>query len=161
MNLEFELKKGWIRYCWEGGRRLEHDKNFSEVFRGLQVWLSSIPSTPPGDTVPDLATAFTGILILGIADSAASAIGRALGRHRILDTSKTVEGTLGGIVFCLAAWLVTWATCLLRTSGLQGWSAIGNLAVATTVSCLLEAATTQLDNIFLPLHHLALMAAAT
>ena len=40
-----------------------------------------------------------------------------------------------------------------------GGVALGPLVFATVASCLLEAATTQLDNIFLPLHHLAMLAA--
>ena len=40
-----------------------------------------------------------------------------------------------------------------------GGVALWPLAFATVASCLLEAATTQLDNIFLPLHHLAMLAA--
>jgi hypothetical protein len=40
-----------------------------------------------------------------------------------------------------------------------GGVALWPLVFATVASCLLEAATTQLDNIFLPLHHLAMLAA--
>jgi dolichol kinase len=36
-------------------------------------------------------------------------------------------------------------------------SSWGQLAGATVLSCLLEATTTQLDNIFMPLHHFALL----
>ncbi|BDA46982.1 probable dolichol kinase at C-terminar half [Coccomyxa sp. Obi] len=157
------------------------------------VWLSAVSSTPSSGCVPDLATAFSGIMILGVADSAASAIGRRFGRHRILGTRKTVEGTLGGIVCTLAAWLLLWPLCrcggkespiLLKgilgavegKAGLVGGRALvgglgsgltqvsGGVALwammaATVASCLLEAATTQLDNIFLPLHHYAMVSA--
>jgi dolichol kinase len=115
--------------------------------------------TLPGERVPDLALAFSGIVILGVADSAASAIGRALGKHRILDTMKTWEGTIGGIVCCLAVWLPIWSLCAAVGASTSRGIAFSTLAVATVGSCLLEAATTQLDNIFLPLHHLAVVAA--
>ena len=50
-------------------------------------------------------TAFAGIMILGIADSAASAIGKKYGRHRIcVGTSKTLEGTLGATLLTLLGW---------------------------------------------------------
>ena len=81
------------------------------------VWLSSAAATPPGACVPDLALAFAGIIILGIADSAASAVGRRFGRRRILGTRKTLEGTLGGITLTLAAWVVVWPLCGCRGSG--------------------------------------------
>ena len=157
------------------------------------VWLSAASSTPVGSCVPDLATAFSGIMILGVADSAASAIGRRFGRHRILGTRKTVEGTLGGIACTLAAWLLLWPLCCCNgkespvlldgilggaggeASGVGGRDLIGGLSsglnqvsggvamwammAATVASCLLEAATTQLDNIFLPLHHYAMVSA--
>ena len=157
------------------------------------VWLSAVSSTPTGSCVPDLATAFSGIMILGVADSAASAIGRRFGRHRILGTRKTLEGTLGGIACTLAAWLLLWPLCccsgkespvLLEgilgavegKAGLVGGRALvgglssgitqmsGGVALwamiaATVASCLLEASTTQLDNIFLPLHHYAMVSA--
>eukprot|EP00884_Botryococcus_braunii_P013451 jgi/Botrbrau1/22106/Bobra.0206s0032.1 len=90
----------------------------------VPVWLSGIPGVVPGEQVPDLAGAFTGIIILGIADSAASAIGRGFGRLQILDTHKTVEGTLGGMVCCLLAWMITWVTCLPRDPAVPVWSAV-------------------------------------
>jgi dolichol kinase len=152
------------------------------------VWLSSVSGTRIGESVPDLSAAYSGIIILGVADSAASALGRRFGRRRILGTRKTLEGTLGGVACTLAAWL------LLRpllgcgngadgssAGGGQGWwqgfggapgtgspgssgdscgvVSLWSMAIATVASCVLEAATTQLDNIFLPLHHYAMMAA--
>ena len=81
------------------------------------VWLSSAVATPLGACVADLALAFAGIIILGIADSAASAVGRRFGRRRILGTRKTLEGTLGGITLTLAAWVFVWPLCGCRGSG--------------------------------------------
>jgi len=214
------------------------------------VWLTSAAVTPAGECVHDLALAFAGIVSLGVADSAASAVGRRFGRHRILGTRKTIEGTLGGIALTLAAWAVIWPLCRcgataaghvgilaqartaqpvrtlrgslrarapagclhdalstlarMRLKQAGGWRparqlativsawdimtpscshflarrkcacaqccfvvpgqeaggvALWPLVFATVASCLLEAATTQLDNIFLPLHHLAMLAA--
>ena len=115
------------------------------------------------------AFAFAGIVILGAGDSAASALGRWSGRLKVLGTQKTVEGTAGGI----AASLLTWAAVGLACQCVQGamggsdllseqrqpvvsWGAVVGASVA---SCLLEVSTTQLDNIFLPLHHFAWLAA--
>jgi hypothetical protein len=52
------------------------------------------------------------------------------------------------------------AQCCFVVPGQEaGGVALWPLVFATVASCLLEAATTQLDNIFLPLHHLAMLAA--
>ena len=89
---------------------------------------------------------------------------------------KTVEGTLGGIVCTLAAWAVLFAVCCcvtpaLSSAGSSEGTVVGlglatgvswaGLAVATAAACLLEAATTQLDNIFVPLQYFALLCAAS
>lgn len=136
------------------------------------VWLSAVSGAPLGACVPDLAAAFSGIMILGVADSAASAVGRRFGRHRILGTRKTLEGTLGGIIFTLLGWGLLWPLCAChghdmggsRGAGavlgrVSGGVALWTVLVATVASCGLEAATTQLDNIFLPLHHYAMLSA--
>ena len=78
------------------------------------VWVSAVSSTPVGACVPALSTAFSGIMVLGIADSAASAIGRRFGRHRILGTRKTLEGTLGAILCTVVGWLLLWPMCRCR-----------------------------------------------
>ena len=111
------------------------------------VWLMA--GSDIEDPRDSLIPAFSGIMILGIADSAASALGRQFGRHKILGTQKSVEGTLGGIVCNALAWWVLKA--FVPHLGL------GRVVLASALSCFLEASTTQLDNIFLPLHHLALL----
>jgi len=98
----------------------------------------------------NMAAAFSGITILGIADSAASALGRRFGRHNILGTGKTLEGSLGGVVCNVAFWGVL-------SFWLGGERPLRGFLYASVASCALEAATTQLDNIFLPLHHLTLL----
>ena len=80
----------------------------------MPVWLSAVSSTPVGSCVPALSTAFSGIMVLGIADSAASAIGRRYGRHRILGTRKTLEGTVGAVLCTVVGWLVLWPMCRCR-----------------------------------------------
>ena len=80
----------------------------------MPVWLSAVSSTPVGACVPALSTTFSGIMVLGIADSAASAIGRRYGRHRILGTRKTLEGTVGAVLCTVVGWLVLWPMCRCR-----------------------------------------------
>lgn len=63
--------------------------------------------------------------------------------------SKTVEGTAAAVCATLAGW-----AALAPPLGAAGWA---RLAAATLLSCLLEAVTTQLDNVFVPLHYFALL----
>ena len=119
------------------------------AFAGMS--LTTLPALCLGASVPKQGAALAGIVILGVADSAASAVGRRFGRHKILGTHKTFEGTLGGVLCTLGAWALLQPLCGFP----QGWAPTA--ALATLSSCLLEASTTQLDNIFLPLHHFALL----
>ena len=99
------------------------------------VWLmaSPISSEQNGNVAP----ASSGRVILGIADSAASALGRRFGRHKILGTNKSLEGTIGGI----ACSVIAWAILGLIVPHVSLWQ----VTVASIMSCLLEASTTQLD----------------
>lgn len=96
----------------------------------------------------------SGLVIIGVGDTAASFVGKLFGRMPVhAGSSKTVEGTLAGIVASLAAWvLLLWVVKLLPalTAG-QWWS---QLVIATAGAGLMEAATSQLDNILLPLWYL-------
>ncbi|KAM0898532.1 hypothetical protein ACQ4PT_021861 [Festuca glaucescens] len=93
---------------------------------------------------------FAGILSLGIGDTMASMIGYKYGVLRWSKTgNKTIEGTAAGITSVLAACSIL--VSLLASSGYilsQHWL---SLSVAVTLSLLLEAYTTQLDNAFIPL----------
>ncbi|CAM0946961.1 unnamed protein product [Alopecurus aequalis] len=93
---------------------------------------------------------FAGILSLGIGDTMASMIGYKYGVLRWSKTGKkTIEGTAAGITSVLAACSIL--VSLLASSGYilsQHWL---SLSVAVTLSLLLEAYTTQLDNAFIPL----------
>lgn len=104
----------------------------------------------------------------GFGDTAASAVGSLFGRHRLCkDSSKTWEGTAAAVVATLAAWaaLASLGTAALghAAAGAAGLAQLQQLGVwvrlggATVLSCLLEGVTTQLDNVFMPLHYFALL----
>lgn len=90
-------------------------------------------------------------------------VGRLTGRHPIArGSSKTVEGTAAAAVATMAAWAAVLSCC----GGAVAWPGGGGqegpwrwvaLAGATLLSCLTEALTTQLDNIFVPAHYYALL----
>ncbi|PKA65407.1 dolichol kinase [Apostasia shenzhenica] len=93
---------------------------------------------------------FAGILSLGIGDTMASMVGHKYGVLRWSKTGKkTIEGTAAGITSVLASCSVLLP--LLASTGFilsQHWL---SLVMAVTVTGLLEAYTTQLDNAFIPL----------
>lgn len=99
----------------------------------------------------------SGLVVIGVGDTAASFVGKLFGRVPVhVGSSKTVEGTLAGISASLVAWvLLLWVARLLPScatqQGLAWWV---QLVCATAGAGLMEAATSQLDNILLPLWYL-------
>lgn len=99
----------------------------------------------------------SGLVIIGVGDTAASFVGKLFGRVPVhAGSSKTIEGTLAGISASLVAWvLVLGAVQLLpglsTRHGVAWWV---QLVGATAGAGLMEAATSQLDNILLPLWYL-------
>lgn len=94
----------------------------------------------------------SGMVIIGVGDTAASMVGKLLGQVPIhAGSRKTVEGTVAGIASSSGAWC-----CLLCCVGLSGggWKWWLGLTAATVGAGLLEACTSQLDNILLPLWYM-------
>jgi dolichol kinase len=106
-------------------------------------------STPACGT-PAVVLGLSGVMCLGLGDTAASAVGYLLGRHPIFPgSSKTWEGTSAGFAATMAGWLVLAAVGGLQLQAAQwAW-----LAACTAAASLLEAATWQLDNLFVPLYY--------
>ena len=114
---------------------------------------------PPRSVALDVAP-FAGVVVLGMGDAVASVVGIHLGRCRWPGTRKTVEGTAAAAASMLLLLL------LLRRL-LQGgrghaewlgpatdwWAA----ALCTALVCLLEAWTSQIDNLFLPIYYCAVL----
>ena len=95
-------------------------------------------------------------------------MGSLIGRRPLCrGSSKTVEGTAAAVIATLTAWaaLAVAGTAALGEGAaaaaglgqLQRGSVWVRLAGATLLSCLLEGVTTQLDNVFMPLHYFALL----
>lgn len=99
----------------------------------------------------------SGLVIIGVGDTAASFVGKLFGRVPVhAGSSKTVEGTLAGVSASVCAWmLLLWTVQLLpgvgTARGVAWWL---QLLGATAGAGLMEAATSQLDNILLPLWYL-------
>lgn len=110
----------------------------------LPLWLFPVDYSKADPTGCKLAL-YSGILALGIGDTMASVVGKTFGRLRWPGSLKTVEGTLAGIISQL---LFVWT---LQCSGLlslpsERWL---HVSLAVTAGSLLEAWTSQIDNIIL------------
>ncbi|XP_039250170.2 dolichol kinase-like [Styela clava] len=109
--------------------------------QSLPIWISCLqdPSllTNPNSKVP--IAAYSGILSVGLGDTAASVIGSNFGRHRWMGTNKTVEGTFAAF-FAQSAFVIF----LSETNSLI-YVFIAILSVS-----LIEAFTCQIDNLILP-----------
>lgn len=93
-----------------------------------------------------LLPAMSGLLSIGIGDSAASAVGSKCGRFHWKHSKKTVEGTLASII---SQALIVY--CLFYYGFVSGEETLIRSGIAIVVTSLIEAKTTQIDNLVLPL----------
>ena len=89
--------------------------------------------------------AVSGIIILGIGDAMAAIVGRKLGKIKWPNSSKTVEGTLAGILSSLLLYMIMIEE--LRFD----WQMTLKLTQVIAATFILEAITKQIDNLYLPL----------
>jgi dolichol kinase len=100
--------------------------------------------------------AFAGLLIIGIGDAAASAVGAYFGRHKWpLAAPKSIEGTLGCFVATMlsacALNYVFMARGLPHIEGAEPWT---RFALATAYVSVMEAYSRSVDNLILPIAYL-------
>ncbi|XP_076842486.1 dolichol kinase [Brachyhypopomus gauderio] len=115
----------------------------------LPVWLSPGACTPKGG----LAGAgglvpYAGVLAVGVGDTVASVFGSAVGEIRWPGTKKTFEGTATSVfaqVIAVAIFLIADGSINLNSS--YSW-VVGSIAMVA----MLEAYTSQIDNLLLPLY---------
>ncbi|XP_017044635.1 dolichol kinase [Drosophila ficusphila] len=108
----------------------------------MPIWMSPCPCSG-GNTLALLS----GILAVGVGDTAASVVGSKLGRNKWGKSSRSLEGTIAFVVsILLAVWL-------LEISGLVAMTQAKWFATifAALNSALVEAFTDQVDNLVLPL----------
>ncbi|XP_057954105.1 dolichol kinase EVAN isoform X2 [Malania oleifera] len=104
----------------------------------LPIWMSSGYNDRP-------LAPFAGILSLGIGDTMASVVGHKYGVLRWSKTGSTAAGITSVLAACSVILPLIASTSYILS---QHWI---SLLLAVTVSGLLEAYTTQLDNAFIPL----------
>ncbi|XP_076104228.1 dolichol kinase-like isoform X1 [Mytilus galloprovincialis] len=106
----------------------------------LPLWMSFIFRIQVSDI-----SVYAGVISVGIGDAMASVIGSKIGRVKWPGSSKTVEGSLASLL----SQIVT-LYCLQYTGKVESsWTFITLIAV--TITTVLEAVTTQIDNLVLPL----------
>lgn len=98
----------------------------------------------------------SGVMVIGLGDTAASVAGRAWGRVPMTPGShKTLEGTLAAVFATLAGWWAVLAAVPLAAGAVAASGRLWpELLIVSVGACLLEACTSQLDNILIPLFYL-------
>ncbi|XP_016958445.1 dolichol kinase [Drosophila biarmipes] len=117
----------------------------------MPIWMTPCPCAG-GDTLALLS----GILAVGVGDTAASVVGSKLGRNKWGKSSRSLEGTVAFVVsILLAVWL-------LEISGLVAMTQAKCFATifAALNTALVEAFTDQVDNLVLPLIFYAIVGLA-
>lgn len=103
--------------------------------------------------------ALSGILITGVGDAMASIVGSSFGNVKLFrGTKKTLEGTMAGAISVMVSWLLLQYIGIVSIANTDDqWRWWTRLSLATLISSLLEAVTSQLDNLIVPLHYFALL----
>ncbi|XP_044161709.1 LOW QUALITY PROTEIN: dolichol kinase [Bufo gargarizans] len=119
----------------------------------LPVWLfprlCAASLSSPSTLLP-----YCGVLAVGVGDTIASVCGSSMGEIKWPGTKKTFEGTMMGIF----AQVIAVALILILDTNVNMNSGYGWLLGSITLVSLLEAFTTQIDNLLLPLYlHILLM----
>ncbi|KRT82666.1 hypothetical protein AMK59_3071 [Oryctes borbonicus] len=113
----------------------------------LPLWIHPAPCDVTDSAMLHLLPLISGLLSVGIGDSMASCVGTMIGRHRWSGSNKTIEGTVGCI---LSQMLMVYLLSLSGYYYLQPYD-IMKLLVGIVMVALVEANTTQVDNLVLPL----------
>ncbi|XP_062333440.1 dolichol kinase [Osmerus eperlanus] len=119
------------------------------VGMSLPIWLFPGPCSPKG-ILPGTGglVPYAGVLAVGVGDTVASVFGSTMGEIRWPGTKKTMEGTATSVfaqIIAVAMFLIFDGTINLNSS--YSWI-VGSI----TLVAMLEAYTSQIDNLLLPLY---------
>ncbi|XP_071641978.1 dolichol kinase isoform X2 [Temnothorax longispinosus] len=132
------LQQGFIAFADEKDCLLSLTPIYLLCGLSLPLWMPTNNLT--------LVVLLSGVLTVGIGDTAASFVGNRWGLHKWLDTEKTIEGTVA-CIFCQVCVILTLTCCgFMDTYHLL----LRSLLAAASIS-LIEARTNQVDNLALPL----------
>ncbi|XP_063230392.1 dolichol kinase isoform X6 [Bacillus rossius redtenbacheri] len=105
------------------------------------MWLHPVLSSEA------LLPLMSGLLAVGIGDTAASVYGHKFGRHKWKDSKKTKEGTAACIIFQMAFVAILMMFGLVESNCIEYVRTL----IAVVSSSIVEAKTDQVDNLCLPL----------
>lgn len=115
----------------------------------IPVWISEAPCMSKGGVAgAGGLAAYAGVLAVGVGDTVASIFGSAAGEIRWPGTKKTFEGTATSVfaqIIAVAIFLMVDTSINLNAS--YSW-VVGSIAMVA----MLEAYTSQIDNLLLPLY---------
>ncbi|XP_045324519.1 dolichol kinase [Leopardus geoffroyi] len=122
----------------------------------LPIWLVPRPCTQKGSLGGARALVpYAGVLAVGVGDTVASIFGSTMGEIHWPGTKKTFEGTVTSIF----AQIISVALILIFDSGVDLNYSYAWILGSISIVSLLEAYTTQIDNLLLPLYLLILLMA--
>ncbi|NWR33897.1 DOLK kinase, partial [Tachuris rubrigastra] len=115
----------------------------------LPVWLFPRSCAPKGTLAGAGALVpYSGVLAVGVGDTIASVFGSTMGEIKWPGTKKTFEGTMTAIF----AQIIAVALILIFDSSVNLNSSYAWILASVSLVSLLEAYTTQIDNLLLPLY---------
>ena len=115
------------------------------------IWYSGIMDSPlvKMDEVSEVLIPFSGLLTVGIGDSAAAVVGSSIGRRKWLNSNKTIEGSVAAYFSMLAfSFLIQFYKTGEFVSGKPLFLLCGRLFLVTLAEVFVESN----DNISLPLY---------
>ncbi|XP_032563857.1 dolichol kinase [Chiroxiphia lanceolata] len=115
----------------------------------LPVWLFPRSCAPKGTlSGAGALVPYSGVLAVGVGDTIASVFGSTMGEIKWPGTKKTFEGTMTAIF----AQIIAVALILIFDSSVNLNSSYAWILASVSLVSLLEAYTTQIDNLLLPLY---------
>ncbi|NWJ04801.1 DOLK kinase, partial [Crypturellus undulatus] len=115
----------------------------------LPVWLFPRPCAPKGAlSGAGALVPYSGVLAVGVGDTMASVLGSTMGEIKWPGTKKTFEGTMMAIF----AQIIAVALILIFDSSVNLNASYAWILGSVSLVSLLEAYTTQIDNLLLPLY---------
>ncbi|XP_049821619.1 dolichol kinase [Aethina tumida] len=114
----------------------------------LPMWLHPAPCDVTDSAMFCLLPLLSGLLTIGVGDTAASVVGSNYGKHKWKDSPKSIEGTVACVLsqalFVIILVYFGWLKSLTVVQHVK-------IAVAIVATSIIEAKTTQVDNLVLPL----------
>lgn len=114
----------------------------------IPIWIH------PTEELSSLAP-FSGIISIGFGDTAASLVGNLIGRHKWSKSKKTLEGSVGAIIAQIASSI--WFLCYFNSCNELSCQIIIQIIIISVIVAVIEAKTSQIDNLILPLYHYLLV----